>query len=174
MKILKNNLTKNVRIKLKVGEEILYSGVLYTARDQAHKRLVESLRTGRKLPIKLKDVIIYYTGPTPSKNKSKVGSAGPTTSSRMDKFTPALLKAGVVGLIGKGDRSRSVVDAIKKNKALYFLAIGGAGAYLGKRIKSAKVVAYRELGAEAIYRLEVEDFPLIVGIDTVGRNIYTR
>ena len=174
MKMLKNNLTKNVRTKLKVGEEILYSGVLYTARDQAHKRLVESLRKGRKLPIRLKDIIIYYTGPTPSKNKSKVGSAGPTTSSRMDKFTPILLKAGVAALIGKGDRSRSVIDAIRKNKALYFLAIGGAGAYLGKRIKSAKVVAYRELGAEAIYRLEVENFPLIVGIDTLGRNIYTR
>ena len=174
MKIIKGKLTKSVRIKLKVGQEVLYSGVIYTARDQAHKKLTQVIRKRKQLPIDLKDAIIYYCGPTPSRFKNKVGSAGPTTSSRMDKFTPALLNAGVGALIGKGNRSRKVKDSIRKNKAVYFLAIGGAGAYLSKRIKKAKVIAYKDLGSEAIYELSVEKFPLTVGIDTRGRNIYRR
>lgn len=168
------NLTSDVRLKLKAGQDVLFSGILYTARDQAHKRLVESLTKKRSLPIDLEDAVIYYTGPTPSRNKNKVGSAGPTTSSRMDKFTPVLLNAGVKGLIGKGDRDKSVIDAIRHNKAVYFIAIGGAGAYLSKCIKKAKVIAYKELGAEAIHRLEVKDFPLIVAVDSKGNNIYSH
>lgn len=170
---LKNRLTKEIRTALKAGQEVLYSGILYTARDQAHKKLVEALKKGRRLPIDLEGAVIYYTGPTPSRKKRKVGSAGPTTSARMDKFTPVLLNKGVAALIGKGDRSNEVVKAIKRNKAIYFLAIGGAGAYLSKHITKADIVAYRDLGAEAIYRLEVEDFPLTVGIDSRGRNIYS-
>ncbi len=174
MKTLKAKLTKSIRTKLRIGQEILYSGTIYTARDQAHKRLVEAIKMKKKLPIDLKDAIIYYCGPAPSKSKTRIGSAGPTTSSRMDKFTPVLLNAGVGALIGKGNRSKEVVDSISRNKAVYFLAIGGAGAYLGKRIKEAKIVAYRELGAEAIYKMEVEDFPLIVGVDARGKNIYNK
>ena len=174
MKIIKGRLTKSVKVRLKIGQEVLYSGTIYTARDQAHKRLNEAIRKKKKLPIDLKDAIIYYAGPTPSKFRNKVGSAGPTTSSRMDKFTPVLLNAGVGALIGKGNRSREVVNSIKRNKAIYFLAIGGAGAYLSKRINEAKIVAYKDLGAEAIYKMEVKDFPLIVGLDTKGKNIYKR
>jgi fumarate hydratase subunit beta len=172
MRVIKGKLTKSIKIKLKTGQEVLYSGTVYTARDQAHKRLSEAIRKKKKLPIDLKDAIIYYTGPTPSKYRNKVGSAGPTTSSRMDKFTPVLLNAGVGALIGKGNRSAEVVNSIRKNRAVYFLAVGGAGAYLGKRIKEAKIVAYKDLGAEAIYKMEVRDFPLIVGVDSRGKNIY--
>ena len=172
MRIIEGKLTKPVKVKLKIGQEVLYSGTIYTARDQAHKRLNEAIQRKKKLPIDLKGAIIYYTGPTPSKFKNKVGSAGPTTSSRMDKFTPVLLNAGVSALIGKGNRSKEVVDSIRKNRAIYFLAIGGAGAYLSKRIKEAKIVAYKDLGAEAIYKMEVKDFPLIVGVDARGKNIY--
>ena len=166
-------LTKDIINKLKVGQEYLYTGILYTARDQAHKRLSEAVKKHQKLPIDLKDAFIYYAGPTPSDKCGSVGSCGPTTSSRMDKFTPSLLRKGLKGMIGKGNRSNEVVKSIKKNKAVYFLAIGGAGAYLAKRITKAQAVAYKDLGAEAIYRLEVEDFPLIVGIDSRGRNIYS-
>ncbi len=172
MRIIEGKLTKPVKVKLKIGQEVLYSGTIYTARDQAHKRLNEAIQRKKKLPIDLKGAIIYYTGPTPSKFKNKVGSAGPTTSSRMDKFTPVLLNAGGSALIGKGNRSKEVVDSIRKNRAIYFLAIGGAGAYLSKRIKEAKIVAYKDLGAEAIYKMEVKDFPLIVGVDARGKNIY--
>jgi len=155
-----------------VGQEVLYSGVLYTARDQAHRRLADVLERGKKPPIDLKDAIIYYTGPTPSWKKNMVGSVGPTTSSRMDAFTPILLKAGVGALIGKGNRSGDVVREIKRRGAVYFLAIGGAGAYLHKTIRSAEVVAYKEMGAEAIHKLVVERFPLIVGVDARGNDIY--
>jgi len=158
--------------KLKAGEEILFSGVLYTARDQAHKRLVEAIKSGRKLPIDLKNAIIYYCGPTKTPKGMVIGSCGPTTSSRMDCFTPTLLKAGVKAMIGKGARSREVAGAIKKYKAIYFLAYAGLGALISKYVKSNKLAAYPELGPEAIYRLEVVDLPLIVGIDSRGSSIY--
>jgi fumarate hydratase subunit beta len=157
---------------LKIGDEVLLSGIIYTARDQAHKRLVEALKAGRKLPFNLKGAIIYYCGPTKTPKGKIIGSCGPTTSSRMDAFTPALLKAGLKGMIGKGKRSPEVISGIKKYRAVYFLTYAGCGALLAGYVKGAKVAAYKELGPEAIYRLEVEDFPLIVGIDSSGKSIY--
>jgi len=158
--------------KLKVLDEIRLSGVIYTARDQAHKRLVEAINSGKKPPIDLKGAIIYYCGPTATPKGKVIGSCGPTTSSRMDKFTPALLKAGIRGMIGKGRRSKEVIAGIKKYKAVYLLAYAGCGALINKYIKKAEVVAYKDLGPEAIFRLEVKDFPLIVAIDSLGRSIY--
>lgn len=172
MKTIIGILDKKIRHRLKAGEEILYTGIIYTARDQAHKKLTEAIQKKKRLPFDLKNAIIYYAGPTPSRYKNKVGSIGPTTASRMDSFTPLLLNKGIAAMIGKGNRSDKVINSIKRNKAIYFLAIGGAGAYLSQRIKKSKVIAYKELGAEAIHKLEVEKFPLIVGIDTKGRNIY--
>lgn len=144
------------------------SGELLTGRDAAHKKLFELLKSGKKLPVGLKDRIIYYVGPTPAKKGKVIGSAGPTTSSRMDKYAPELLKAGLLGMIGKGKRSREVRDAIIKNKAVYFSATGGAGAYLSKRIKRSQVIAYPELGTEAVRNIEVKDFPAVVAIDSKG------
>jgi len=164
--------TKEIRRYLKAGQNVLYTGSIYTARDQAHKRLLDAIKKKKKLPIDLKDAIIYYTGPTPSRRKNRVGSAGPTTSSRMDKFTPELLRHGVAALIGKGDRSLEVVKAIKKNHAVYFVAVGGAGAYLSERIIHAYPVCYKDLGSEAIFHMDVEDFPLIVAVDAHGNNIF--
>jgi len=172
MKKIIGRLTKSAKIGIRAGQEVLYTGVIYTARDQAHKRLVELIKKKKKLPIDLKDAIIYYCGPTPSRLKNRLGSAGPTTSSRMDSFTPVLLEHGISAMIGKGNRSREVVRSIKENGAVYFVAIGGAGAYLSERIREAKVVAFSDLGAEAIYRLWVVEFPLIVGINLKGKNIY--
>jgi len=160
--------------KLKVGDKIFFSGTIYTARDQAHKRLAEAIKKGQRLPIDLKGAIIYYCGPTKTPKGKVIGSCGPTTSSRMDEFTPILLKAGLAGMIGKGSRSQEVIRAIKKYKAVYFLTYAGCGALLSKYVKKAKLVAYRDLGPEAIYQLEVKDFPLIVGIDTRGGNIYGK
>lgn len=160
---------------LRVGDEVLLSGTIYTARDQAHKRLTEAMvKKGRILPIGLKGQVIYYCGPTKTPKGKVIGSCGPTTSSRMDEFTPALLKAGVKGLIGKGRRSPQVTSALKKYKAVYFLTYAGCGALLSGYVKKAKPVAYEDLGPEAIYRLEVKDFPLIVGIDAAGRSIYGK
>jgi fumarate hydratase subunit beta len=159
---------------LKSGDKAIFSGTLYTARDQAHKRLAEALKKGKKLPIDLKGAVIYYCGPTATPKGKVIGSCGPTTSSRMDAFTPALLKAGLKGMIGKGARSKEVARAIKKYKAVYFLTYAGCGALLAKYIKKAKVAAYKDLGPEAIYKLEVKDFPLIVGIDAGGGNIYGK
>ncbi|UCB57780.1 MAG: fumarate hydratase C-terminal domain-containing protein [Candidatus Omnitrophota bacterium] len=159
---------------LKVGDEVSLSGVIYTARDLAHQELSDAVRHNRKLPICLRDQVIYYCGPTPRQKDRVIGSCGPTTSSRMDDFTLDLLKVGLKGMIGKGPRSPQVRAAIKKYKAVYFLAIGGCGALLSTRVKKARVVAYKKFGPEAIYRLEVEDFPLIVGIDSAGRDIYKR
>jgi fumarate hydratase subunit beta len=156
-------LTGNTIKTLKPGEQILLSGSLLTARDAAHKRLADTLKAGKKLPVSLRGETIYYTGPTPKRKGEAIGSCGPTTSSRMDSFTPLLLKHGIVGMIGKGERSEDVNQAIKKYKAVYFITIGGAGAYLSEKVKSAEVIAYQDLGPEAIYRLEVEDFPVIVG-----------
>lgn len=160
--------------KLKAGNEVLFSGTIYTARDQAHQRLVEAIRKRKKLPIDLKGAIIYYCGPTATPRGKVIGSCGPTTSSRMDEFTPALLKAGLLATIGKGARSQEVIQAIKKYKSAYFLTYAGCGALLSRYVKSAKAVAYKDLGPEAIYKLEVRDFPLIVGIDSRGKDIYKR
>jgi len=172
MKSIKGQLNKALRAELRTGQEVLYTGTIYTARDQAHKRLAELVKKKKKLPIGLKDAIIYYCGPTPSRFKNRLGSAGPTTSLRMDKFTPSLLRHGVGAFIGKGNRSKEVVRAIKEHSALYFIAVGGAGAYLSRRIKKAKAIAFTDLGPEAIYRLEVREFPLTVAIDAKGKNIY--
>ena len=158
--------------RLKVDDQVLFSGMIYTARDQAHKRLVEVIKKGNKLPIDLKGQVIYYCGPTKTPKGKIIGSSGPTTSSRMDEFTPALLKKGVLAMIGKGRRSQRVIQAIKKYKAVYFLTYAGCGALLNKFVKNAKIVAYKGLGPEAILKLEVKDFPLIVGVDSNGRSIY--
>ena len=159
---------------LKAGEEVLLSGIIYTARDQAHKRLIEAIKAGRKLPIDVKGQIIYYCGPTKTPRGKAIGSCGPTTSSRMDDFTPLLLKAGLKGMIGKGSRSPEVIRAIKKYRGVYFLAYAGCGALLTKYVKKAEPVAYKDLGPEAIYKLEVKSFPLIVGIDVKGNNVYKQ
>jgi fumarate hydratase subunit beta len=155
-------LTRDVIKTLKPGEQVLLRGPLLTARDAAHKRLSDAINSNKKIPVSLKGETIYYTGPTPKRAGEIIGSCGPTTSSRMDPFTPLLLKHGIVGMIGKGERSKEVTAAIKKYKAVYFITIGGAGAYLSEKVKSAKVIAYKDLGPEAIYKLTVEDFPAIV------------
>ncbi|MCX5713536.1 MAG: FumA C-terminus/TtdB family hydratase beta subunit [Candidatus Omnitrophica bacterium] len=154
------------------GDEVLLSGIIYTARDQAHKRLVDSMKKSAKSPIDLKGAVIYYCGPTKTPKGKIIGSCGPTTSSRMDSFASKLLKAGVLAMIGKGNRSKEVQESIKEQRGVYFLAYAGCGALLSKYVMSAKVVAYKELGPEAIHRLEVKDLPLIVAIDSRGKNIY--
>ena len=148
------------------------TGTIYTARDAAHKRMSEALAAGEELPIDVKDQIIYYMGPTPAREGQVIGSAGPTTASRMDKYAPKLLNLGLSGMIGKGKRSQDVIDAIVLNEAVYFAAVGGAGALLSKCIKKSEVVAYDDLGTEAIRKLEVEKFPAIVVIDRNGNNLY--
>lgn len=159
---------------LRIGEEVTFTGIIYTARDQAHKRLVEALKKHNKLPINLKGAIIYYCGPTKTPKGKIIGSCGPTTSSRMDEFAPVLLKAGLKGMIGKGRRSKEVKEAIKKYQGIYFLTYAGCGALLAKYVKSARVVAYQDLGPEAIYELKVKDFPLIVAINSKGEDIYAK
>jgi len=158
--------------KLKIGDKVLLNGIIYTARDAAHKRLVETLKRGEKLPFNPEGQVIYYVGPAPARPGRVIGSAGPTTSSRMDPYAIHLMEVGVKGMIGKGSRGQKVKDAIKKYKAVYFTAIGGAAALLSEHIKKAEVIAYEELGAEAIRRLEVEDFPLLVVNDTKGGDLY--
>ncbi len=153
---------------------ILLKGIIYTARDQAHKRLVEAIKKKQKLPLNLNGAIIYYCGPTKTPRGKVIGSCGPTTSSRMDEFTPALMKNGLLGMIGKGARAKEVIAAIKKYKAVYFLTYAGCAALLSKYVKKAKPVAYKNLGPEAIYKLEVKNFPLIVGVDSQGRSIYAQ
>ena len=165
-------LTREDARKLKAGDSCLISGVIYTARDAAHKRLCDLVAKGEELPVDLKDAIIYFVGPTPAKPGQAIGSAGPTTSYRMDAYSPTLISLGQTGMIGKGKRGPEVIDAMKKHSAVYFGAIGGCGALLSKCIKKAEVVAYEDLGAEAIRRLEVEDFPAIVIIDSEGNNLY--
>jgi len=169
---LKTPLTSEIAETLRAGDEVLLSGNIFTARDATHKRLVEAISRGEEVPLPLKDQIIYYTGPTPAPPGRPIGSCGPTTSSRMDSFAPTLLVKGLRGMIGKGDRSREVVEAIKKFSAVYFIATGGAGALISQYVKEAELIAYSDLGPEAIYRLEVIEFPIIVGIDSQGRNIY--
>lgn len=174
MKRINIPLNKKKIEKLKIGDDVLINGVIYTARDQAHRKLTEAIKKGKKLPIDLKGQIIYYCGPAKTPKGKIIGSCGPTTSSRMDEFTPFLLKTGLKGMIGKGNRSKEVTKAIKKYKAVYFLTYSGCGALLSKYIRSKKLVAYKDLGSEAIYKLEVRDFPLIVGIDSKGRSIYDK
>ncbi len=159
-------------IKLKAGDNILLSGIIFAARDAAHSRLIELLNQNKRLPINLENQVVYYVGPSPAKEGQVIGAAGPTTSYRMDSYTPQLLNLGLKGMIGKGERNEEVLKAIKKNKAIYFGAIGGAGALLSKAIISSEVVAYDDLGAEAIRKMEVKDMPLLVIVDSEGNNLY--
>ncbi len=165
-------LDDEVIINLKAGDSVSITGYIYTGRDAAHKRFIELIEKGRKLPIELKGQIIYYVGPAPTKPGYPCGSAGPTTSYRMDPYTPALLDRGLKGMIGKGLRSKEVIESIKKNKAVYFGAVGGAAALIARSIIKSEVIAYEDLGAEAIYRFYVESFPAIVVIDSAGHNLY--
>ena len=158
--------------ELKAGDYVYITGTIYTARDAAHKRMSEALEKGKELPIELENNIIYYMGPSPAREGRVIGSAGPTTVSRMDKYTPNLLDLGLKAMIGKGKRSKEVIEAIKRNSCVYFAAVGGAGAILSKCIKKSEVVAYDDLGTEAIRKLYVEDFPVIVVIDSDGNNLY--
>jgi fumarate hydratase subunit beta len=158
--------------RLKIGDRVLITGVIYTGRDAAHKRLFDLLQEGKDLPFDIRGQIIYYVGPTPAKPGQVFGSAGPTTSYRMDAYAPSLIGRGLKGMIGKGMRSDAVKEAMKKHKAVYLAATGGAGALLGKRVKKAQVVAYEDLGPEAIRRLEVEDLPVIVINDVNGNDLY--
>ena len=157
---------------LKSGDSVLLSGVIYTARDAAHKRLCELVAAGKELPLDMQGATIYYVGPTPAKEGQPIGSAGPTTSYRMDAYSPTLIAQGETGMIGKGKRGPEVVAAMKEHGAVYFGAIGGCGALLSKCVKKAEVIAYEDLGAEAIHRLEVENFPVVVVIDSEGNNLY--
>jgi len=159
---------------LKAGEEILFSGYVYTARDQAHKKIVDLIKKGKKLPLDLKGQIIYYCGPTETPKGKIIGSCGPTTSSRMDEFVDLFLKKGLVGMIGKGARSNKVRELIKKYKCVYFIAPAGCGALLAQKVLSKKLVCFKALGPEGVYKLKVIDFPLIVAIDSRGNNIYQR
>jgi len=158
--------------KLKAGERVLISGAIYTARDAAHKRLVEAIEAGKSLPFDIDGQIIYYVGPCPAKPGQALGSCGPTTSGRMDPYAPVLIAKGLRGMIGKGSRQASVVEAMKKHGAVYFVAVGGAGALAARTVKKADMVAYEDLGPEAVRRLEVEDFPAVVCIDAAGNDLY--
>ncbi|SDB54638.1 Fe-S-containing hydro-lyase [Butyrivibrio sp. INlla16] len=163
---------KNTISKLRSGDMVYISGDIYTARDAAHKRMKETLDRGEALPMNIEGNVIYYMGPSPAREGRPIGSAGPTTASRMDKYAPELLDMGLSGMIGKGKRSKEVLDAIVRNKAIYLAAIGGAGALLSKAIVESEVVAYDDLGTEAIRKLRVENFPAIVVIDSEGNNLY--
>lgn len=169
---IKAPLNREEAAVLCAGDYVYITGTIYTARDAAHKRMYEALEKGESLPIDMQDNIIYYMGPSPAREGRPIGSAGPTTSSRMDKYAPALLDLGLMGMIGKGKRSETVKDAIVRNGAVYFAAVGGAGALLSRSIRSSEVIAYGDLGTEAIRRLEVENFPVIVVIDSRGNNLY--
>lgn len=171
-KYIKAPLEKEIVKTLRAGDYVYITGRIYTARDAAHKRMDETLREGKELPVPLKDEIVYYMGPSPAREGRVIGSAGPTTASRMDKYTPKLLDLGLGGMIGKGKRSKEVIDAIIRNQSVYFAAVGGAGALLSKCIQESEVVAYDDLGTEAIRRLTVKNFPVIVVIDCEGNNLY--
>lgn len=172
MKTITTPLTRNAISGLKAGDTVLLSGAVYTARDQAHARIARAIRSRKKPPFDLRGQVIYFCGPTKTPAGCVIGSCGPTTSRRMDSFSPVLLRAGLSAMIGKGDRSPEVIGAIKKYHGVYFLAYAGCGALISQYVRSCRVVAYPALGPEAIYRLEVEDLPLIVGADSAGRNIY--
>jgi fumarate hydratase subunit beta len=165
-------LDKKTISQLKAGDMVYISGTIYTARDAAHKRMAQALAGGQKLPLDVQGNVIYYMGPSPAREGRPIGSAGPTTASRMDRYAPDLLDLGLSGMIGKGKRSQQVIDAMVRNGAVYFAAIGGAGALLSKAIVSSEVIAYEDLGTEAIRRLKVRDFPAIVVIDANGNNLY--
>jgi fumarate hydratase subunit beta len=160
--------------RLTIGDRVLLNGTIYTGRDAAHKRLIDLLNQGKSLPFDIKGQVIYFVGPTPAKPGQAFGSAGPTTSYRMDAYSPSLIEKGLKGMIGKGMRSDAVKEAMKRHKAVYFAATGGAGALLGKRVKKAEIVAYEDLGPEAIRRLEVEDLPVIVVNDVNGNDLYVE
>ena len=165
-------MTKEKAASLKAGDYVYLTGTIYTARDAAHKRLDEALDRGEALPFDIEGSIIYYMGPSPAREGRPIGSAGPTTASRMDKYTPRLLDLGMRAMIGKGKRNRDVMDAIVRNGAVYFAAVGGAGAILSKCILSSEIVAYEDLGTEAVRRLTIQDFPVVVVMDTLGNNLY--
>ena len=165
-------ITEETTSDLKIGDYVYITGTIYVARDAAHKRMTGALDAGKELPINIKDATIYYMGPSPAREGRPIGSAGPTTATRMDKYAPRLLDLGQKAMIGKGKRSREVIDAIVRNKAVYFAAVGGAGALLSKCIKKSETVCYEDLGAEALLKLYVENFPVIVVIDSEGNNLY--
>lgn len=165
-------LSKEAAKELRAGDYVTITGTIYTARDAAHKRMIEALDAGQPLPIEMDGAILYYMGPSPARDGRPIGSAGPTTASRMDKYAPRLLDLGLVGMIAKGKRNEEVREAIVRNGAVYFAAVGGAGALLSQRIQKSEIVAYEDLGAEAIRRLEVKDFPVIVVMDCEGNNLY--
>lgn len=171
-KHIKAPITKEVSRSLHAGDYVYITGTIYTARDAAHKRMDEALSNGENLPINIENQVIYYMGPSPAREGRPIGSAGPTTASRMDKYAPRLLDLGLSAMIGKGKRSKEVLDAVVRNESVYFAAVGGAGALLSKCIKSSEVVAYDDLGTEAIRKLEVENFPVIVVADYEGNNLY--
>ena len=165
-------ITKEDAKSLRAGDYVYLTGIIYTARDAAHKRMQEALDAGQALPVEMDRNVIYYMGPSPAREGRPIGSAGPTTASRMDKYTPKLLDLGLGAMIGKGKRSQAVIDGIVRNGSVYFAAVGGAGALLSQRIIKSEVVAYDDLGTEAIRRLEVKDFPVVVVIDSEGNNLY--
>ena len=177
---MEENINKKIQVpllkedidELRAGDYVYLTGTIYTARDAAHKRMYDSMKKGEELPIELNGNVLYYLGPSPAREGQVIGSAGPTTSSRMDKYTPDMLDAGLKGMVGKGKRSKEVIEAMKRNGAVYFAAVGGAGALLAQCIKEAEVVAYDDLGTEAIRRLHIEDLPVIVVIDKEGNNLY--
>ncbi len=171
-KHIKTPITEEITEDLHAGDYVYITGIIYTARDAAHKRMYESMIRGEEIPFDLSNNIIYYLGPTPEREGQVIGSAGPTTSSRMDKYTPLLLEYGLKGMIGKGKRSPEVIDSIIKNKGVYFAAVGGAGALLSRKILKSKVIAYEDLGTESVRELYVEEFPVIVVIDNRGNNLY--
>lgn len=171
-KIIRTPITEDKTKELKVGDYVYISGKMYVARDAAHKRMIETLDRGEELPISIEDSTIYYMGPSPAREGHPIGSAGPTTATRMDKYAPLLLDLGQKAMIGKGRRSKEVIDSIIKNKAVYFAAVGGAGALLSKCIKNSQIICYEDLGAEAILQIEVENFPAVVVIDSEGNNLY--
>lgn len=166
--------SKELLATLNAGDRVLLTGTLYTARDAAHKRMAESLEKGEKLPFPVEGAMLYYTGPSPAKPGQVIGAAGPTTSYRMDAYTPRLLDLGLFAMIGKGERSDAVLEAIRRNGAVYFAAVGGAGALIAKSIVKAETIAYEDLGTEAITKLTVKDFPVIVAIDSRGNDLYDK
>lgn len=171
-KYITTPITGEVTKNLRAGDYVYLSGTVYVARDAAHKRMIEGLERGEQLPINIKDAVIYYMGPSPARPGRPIGSAGPTTATRMDKYAPALLDLGQKAMIGKGKRSKEVIEAIVRNKAVYFAAVGGAGALLSKCILQSEMICYEDLGAEAVLKIEIKDFPVIVVIDSAGNNLY--
>ena len=165
---------KRLSKNLRYGDKVLLSGTVFTARDAAHKRIAEMIKNGENLPFEIDGAVIYYAGPTPTPDNLAIGSCGPTTSCRMDSFTPALLDMGLAATIGKGERNQSVIDAIVRNKSVYLCALGGAGALAAKRITKCDVIAFEDLGCESVKKLRFDKFPLIVGIDSLGGNIFKR